>query len=68
MDSSQLIISLTLALQYYPYKKKKIRSEKCVETSFDWNYNVCSHFAMIKLKLFELGGVDDVDVGRVSEW
>ena len=42
--------------------------EKCVETSFDWNYNVCSHFAMIKLKLFELGGVDDVDVGRVSEW
>ena len=50
------------------YPSQDIRSEKYLETSFDWNYNVCSHFAMIKLKLFELGGVDDVDVGRVSEW
>ena len=34
------------------WKGKRSDQKKCVVTSFDWNYNECSHFAMIKLKLF----------------
>ena len=49
------------------WKGKRSDQKKCVVTSFDWNYNECSHFAMIKLKLFKLEGVDDVDVGHICK-